>query len=118
MGRRHILADSVHDYDDISVVDVTLSQKERKKEIPYKRAFEDIGSAGYIQSYRGQGYEGAITGKCFYDFPVFPSLCDGCALRGACRARPMSVCGGPLLLGGLMMRRGRVRVCSATIPSR
>ena len=52
---------------------------------------KDIGSAGGIQSYRGQGYEGAISGKCFCNFPVPPSLRDGCALRGACRARHMSV---------------------------
>ncbi len=77
---------------------------------------KDIGSAEGIQSYRGQGYEGAIAKKFFCDFPVPPSLRDGCALRGACRARPMSVCGGPLLMGGLMMRWGWVRVCSATIP--
>ena len=65
---------------------------------------KDIGSAGGIQSYRGEGYEGAISGKCFCDLPVLPSLCDGCALRGAYCARPKSVYGGPLLMGGLMMR--------------
>ena len=79
---------------------------------------KDIGSAEGIQSYRGQGYEGAIAGKCLFDFPVSLSLCDDRALRGACRARPISVCGGPLLMGGLVMRCGRDRVCSANIPSR
>jgi hypothetical protein len=65
---------------------------------------KDIGSEGGIQSYRGQEYEGAISGKSFCDFPVPPCLRDGCAIRGACRARPMSVYGGPLLMGGQMMR--------------
>ena len=50
----------------------------RKKEIGNVK---DIESAKGIQSYyRGQGYEGAIAGKCFCDFPVPPSLRDGCAL--------------------------------------
>ena len=31
---------------------------------------KDIGSAEGIQSYRWQGYEGAMSGKCFCDFPV------------------------------------------------
>jgi hypothetical protein len=80
---------------------------------------KDIGSAKGIQSYRGQGYEGAIDGKCFCDFPVPPSLRDGFALQGACRARLVSLCGGPLLMGGVMMRWGWDQaVCSATIPSK
>ncbi len=78
---------------------------------------KDIGSAEGIQSYRGQGYEGAMSGKCFCDFQVPPSLRDGCALRGACRARPVNIYGGPLLLGGLAMRWGWDLVWSATIPS-
>jgi len=92
-------------------------KKERKKSLT-RGHVKDLGSAGGIQSYRGQRYEEAIGGKCFYDFPVPPSLCDGCALRGACRARPMRVCGGPMLMGGMLMRWGWDRVCSATIPSR
>ncbi len=56
---------------------------------------KDIGSEVDIQSYRGQGYEGAISGKCFCDFSVPESLRDGCALRGACRSRPMIVRGAP-----------------------
>ena len=51
---------------------------------------KDIESAEGIQSYRGQGHEGAIARNYFCDFPVLPSLHDGCALRNACRARPMS----------------------------
>ena len=62
---------------------------ERKKEIPYKRACEGHRIRGGIESYRAQGYEGAISGGCYWDFPVPPSLCGGCALRGACCARPM-----------------------------
>ena len=67
---------------------------------------KDIGSAEGIQSYSGQGHEGAIAGKRFCDFPVPPSLRDGFSLLGACRARPMSVCDGPLLMSGMMMRWG------------
>jgi len=79
---------------------------------------QDIGSAEGIQSYGGHGYEGAMSEKCFCDFPVLPSLRDGCALRGACRARPMNVYGGTLLMVGLAMRWGWGLVWSATIPSR
>ena len=46
------------------------------------------------------------------------SLRYDCALRGACRARHMSVCGGPLLMGGMTLRWGWDLVCSANIPSR
>ena len=60
---------------------------------------KDIGSAEGIQSYGGQGYEGAMSGKCYCAFPVLPSLRDGCALRGACRTRPMNAFGAPLLDG-------------------
>ena len=80
-------------------------RKERKKSLAREHV-KDVGSAEGIQSYKGQGYEGAIAGKCLCDFPVPPSLRDGCALRGAGRARPMSVRGAPLLMGGLMMRWG------------
>ena len=80
--------------------------KGRKKKPLTRGHVEDTGSAEGIQSYRGQGYEGAISRKCFCDFPVPPSLRDCCALRGACRARLMSGCGGPLLMGILMMRWG------------
>ena len=80
-----------------------LEKKEIKKSLK-KGHVKNIESAGGIQSYKGQGYGEAIFGKCFCDFPVPSSLCDGCALRGACRARPMSVCGCPLRMGGLMMR--------------
>jgi hypothetical protein len=38
------------------------------------------------------------------DNPAPPSLRDGDALRGACRALPMRVCGGPLPVGGMMVR--------------
>jgi hypothetical protein len=79
---------------------------------------KDIGPAESIQSYRGQGYEGAMSKKCFCDLPVPPSLRDGCALWGACRARSMYIYGGPLLLGGLAMRLAWDIVWSATIPSR
>jgi len=84
--------------------------KERKKSLTRVHV-KNIGSAGGIHSYRGQVYEGAIAGKSFCDFPVPPSLRDGCALWGACRARLVSVCGGPLPMGGLMMRWGWGRVC-------
>jgi hypothetical protein len=100
-----------------SPVATERTQKERKKSLERGHA-KDIGSAGGIHSYRGKGYEGAIAGKCFCEFPVPLSLRNSCALRGACRARPMSVGGGPLLMGGLMMRWGWERVCSVTIPSR
>ena len=94
-----------------------IRHRERKKSLTREHV-KDIGSAKGIQSYRGQGYEGAIAGKLFCDFPVPPSLRDGCALRGACRARLVNIYGGPLLLGGLAMRRGWDLVWSATIPSR
>ena len=41
-----------------------------------------------------------------------PSLCDGDTLRGTCHARHMRVCGGPVLMGGLMVRCGCIRVFS------
>ena len=94
-----------------------IEKKERKKSLT-RGHVKDIGSATGIQFYSGQGYEGDIAGKCLCDFPVPPSLRNGCALRNACRARPMSVCGGHLLMGGMMMRWGWDRVCSAIIPSR
>jgi hypothetical protein len=71
-----------------------MAEKERKKSLT-RGYVEDIGSAEGIQSYGGQGYEGAMSGKYFCDFPVLPSLRDGCALRGACRARPMNIYGDP-----------------------
>ncbi len=67
-----------------------LAIKERMKSLTRGHA-EDIGSTEGIQSYRGHEHEGAIAGKCFCDHPVTQSLRDSCALRGACRARPMSV---------------------------
>jgi len=102
LAQQHPHRDKKHDHD----------RKKRKKSLT-RGHVKDIGSAEGIQSYMGQGYEGAIPKKCLCDFPVPPSLCDGCALRG-----PMSVCGGPLLIGGQMMRWGWDRVPSATIPSR
>jgi hypothetical protein len=70
-----------------------VTRKKKRKKSLTRGHVKDIGSAWGIQSYRGQGYEGAISGKCFCDFPVPLSLCDSCALRGACCARPMSVGG-------------------------
>jgi hypothetical protein len=67
-----------------------VGEKEKKKSLT-RGHVKDIGFAKGIHSHRRQGYEGAIAGKCFCDFPVPPSLRDGFALRGACRARPMSV---------------------------
>ena len=69
---------------------VFMKEKERKKSLA-RGHVKDIGSAEGIHSFRGQGYEGAIAGKCLCDFPVPSSLRDSCALRAACRARPMSV---------------------------
>ncbi len=68
----------------------TAKKKVRKKSLT-RGHVKDIGSAGGIQSNRGQGYEEAISGKYFSDFPVPPSLRDGCALQGACRVRLVSV---------------------------
>ncbi len=79
---------------------------------------KDIGSVEGIQSYKGQWYEWAMSVKCFCEFPVPQSLRDGCALRGACRARHVNIYGGSLLMGGLAMRWGWDLVWSATIPSR
>ena len=80
--------------------------KKLKKKSLTRGHVKDIGSVEGIQSYRGQGYDGGTSGKCFCDFPVPRSQRVGCALRGACRARLMSVCGGPLPMGGMMMRWG------------
>ena len=46
------------------------------------------------------------------DIPAPPSLRYGGDFRGACRARSMSVCGAPPLMGGLMVRWGCIRVRS------
>ena len=97
--------------------DIEERKKERKKSLT-RGHVKNIGSAEGIQSYRGQGYEGAMSGECFSDFPIPPSLRDGCALRSACRARLANIDGGPLLLGGLAMRWGWDLVWSAIIPSR
>jgi hypothetical protein len=65
-------------------------KKERKKSLS-RGHVKDIGSTVGIQSYRGQGYEGGNVREVHCELPALPSLRDGCALRGACRARPMSV---------------------------
>ncbi len=79
---------------------------------------KDIGSAEGMQSYEGQGTKRLCPGSAFVTSRYFASLRDGCALRGACRARPINIYGGPLLLSGMMMRSEWDLVWSATIPSR
>ena len=92
---------------------------------------KDTGSAKGIQSYDGQGVKRLCPGSAFVTSRYFHhyvmadihdihihDLRDGCALRGACRARPMNMYGGPLLLGGVAMRWGWDLVWSATISSK
>ncbi len=74
---------------------------------------EDIGSAMGIQSYRGQGYEGAIVGKCLassrrFHLYVMDMLLgrvscapDGCVRRPPADGRPADTLGmGPGVHGG------------------
>ena len=84
---------------------------ERKKERnPLRRGHvDDIGSAWVYNHVGGRGVK-ANCPECPRNYPAPPSLCDGGALRGVCRARPMRVCGGPLLMGGMMVRWGCIRV--------
>ena len=72
-----------------------------KKEIPYREGLmEDIGPAVGIKSYRGQGYEGEMSGvrMCLYLAPS--TSCDSGALRDACGVRHVRVCAFPLLSNG------------------
>ena len=57
-----------------------------------------------------------MSGNCFANsWHIHLYVMVVCTLRGACRARPMGVGGGPLLMGGLVMRWGWARVCLVSI---
>ena len=51
----------------MSVLTITLAEKEGKKSRT-RGHVKDIGSTVGIQLYRGQGYEGAMSGDCFTNF--------------------------------------------------
>jgi hypothetical protein len=86
---------------------IWVIEKERKKSLT-RGHVEDIGSTVGIQSYEGQGYEGVMSGECIAT-SQHPSLRDGGALRGTCRARPVGVCDGLLLMGCSIVRWGCIR---------
>ena len=84
-----------------------------KKYIPCREILvEDIGSAVDIHPYKGQGYEGGMSGVHVCSYPAPSALCDGSPLRDACGVRPMRVCGFPFLSDGRCGRRGCDRVYS------
>jgi hypothetical protein len=101
----------------VSVGRSSFRKKEERKKSLTRGHVEDIGSIVGIQSYRGAGVRRGYIREVACDFPALPSLCDGCAFQGACRARPMGVRDDPLLMGGLMMRLGWDHVCMVVIPS-
>ena len=87
-------------------------RKERKKETPYKGACGGHRvHIGYTIIW-GTWVRRVNVREVHRNIPAPSSLRDGGALRGACRARPMSVCGGPLMMGCSMVRWGCIRVCS------
>jgi hypothetical protein len=88
------------------------SRKERKNKSLTRGHVENIGSTLGIQSYGGAGLRRGNVRGVSCDLPAPPSLRNGGALRGARRARPMIVCGGPLLMGCPFVRWGCNRICS------
>jgi len=78
----------------------------KKKEIPYKRACRGHRVYNGYTILWGAWVRRGNVREVHRDNPAPPSLRDGGALRGACRTRPMSVCGGPMLTGWPMVRWG------------
>ena len=79
-------------------------KRKKEEKIPYKRACRGHRVHSGYTILLGVGVRRGNVREVHGDNPAPPSLRDGGALRGACRARPMSVCRGPLLMVCSMVR--------------